>query len=117
MTAELDWDLVDQMLLSGCHGTEVADYFGIHRNTLYRKIEEEKKIAYGEYLQQKRGKGNALLKTQQFAKALGKSTDGDTTMLIWLGKSRLKQRECKEEEVENFYTATEKLASREFIQE
>lgn len=96
MTTKIDWEKADQLMLAGCKGTEVAAYFGIHPNTFYRKVEEEKNISFGEYLQEKRGKGEAILRAHQYAKAMGKTNEGDTTLLIWLGKTRLEQREAKE---------------------
>ncbi len=90
---DIDWEKVDQLLISGQKGTEVAAYFGIHPNTFYRKVEEEKKISFSEYLQQKRAHGDGLLKAQQFAKAMGYTDKGDNTLLIWLGKTRLEQKE------------------------
>lgn len=101
MTSEIDWKKADELMIAGCKGTEVAAYFGIHPNTFYRKVEEEKKISFGEYLQEKRSKGDSLLKAQQFAKAMGLTEKGDNTLLIWLGKTRLEQKEIKESEINN----------------
>lgn len=100
MTYIIDWEKVDQLLISGCPGTEVAEFLGICNDTLYRRIEEEKKMPYSAYLQQKRSKGKALIRSQQFAKALGKTDAGDTTLLIWLGKVHLEQKEVKENQAD-----------------
>ncbi len=101
MTHTIDWDKVDSLLTAGCPGTEVAGYLGIHPNTLYKHVQEEKKCEFSEYLQQKRSNGKALIRSQQFAKALGKTELGDTTLLIWLGKTSLEQREIKETDINN----------------
>lgn len=110
MTAELDWDKVDELLIAGCIGTEIAGYFGIHPNTLYRKVEEEKKVSFGVYLQEKRSKGDSLLRAHQYKKAIGLTDKGDNTLLIWLGKNRLKQRDVeKVEQQESFAEMAKKL--------
>lgn len=101
MTYKIDWEKVDYLLISGCPGTEVAGNLGIHPETLYRKVQEEKNMGFSEYLQQKRSSGKALIRAQQFAKALGKTEAGDTTLLIWLGKTSLEQREIKETDINN----------------
>lgn len=44
-------------------------------------------------MQQKRAKGESILRAHQYAKALGLTDKGDNTLLIWLGKQRLEQRE------------------------
>lgn len=93
MTYERDWKKIDDLLVAGCNGADVAGFFGIHPDTLYRWVEEDKNMDFTAYLSEKRSKGDALLKAQQYAKAMGLTDKGDNTLLIWLGKSRLKQKE------------------------
>lgn len=88
-----DWKKIDDLLMAGCLGTEIAGYLGIHPETLYRWVEEEKKMGFADYLLEKRSKGDSIIRAQQYAKALGLSDKGDNTLLIWLGKNRLKQRD------------------------
>ena len=85
----IDWKWVDEHLEAGCLGTDIAAKFAMHPNTLYRRIEEEYGIGFTEYAQQKRSCGDNLLRKAQFDKALKK----DNTMLVWLGKQRLEQKE------------------------
>ena len=87
----IDMKKVDDLLIAGCKGTEVASYFGIHPDTLYSRVEKEKGMTFTAYSAQKRQKGESLLRAQQFAKALGATKEGDNMMLIWLGKNRLDQ--------------------------
>jgi len=89
----IDWKKVDDLLLSGCTGTEVAAYLGCHPDTLYIRVEKEYGMAFSAYLAEKRSKGESLLRAHQYAKALGYTEKGDNTLLIWLGKQRLSQRE------------------------
>jgi len=85
----IDWEKADQLLEAGCLGNEVAAYFGMHPNTFYERIKDEYKITFSEYMQQKRSRGASCLRRKQYDVAM----EGDRTMLIWLGKQRLQQRE------------------------
>lgn len=85
----IEWDVVDQLLMAGCTGTEVAANFNIYPDTLYRRVQEEFAITFTEYAAKYEEKGKALIKLKQFEKALEK----DNTLLIWVGKQRLGQRE------------------------
>ena len=87
--AVIDWKLVDEYLRSQCDGAHIANILGIHPNTLYLACEEKFKINFSEYSQQKKGEGQELLRARQFKAAM----DGDKTMLVWLGKQYLGQRE------------------------
>lgn len=87
---KIDWKIVDDLLISGCTGMEVSSYLGIHHDTLYYRVQDEFKMNFTEYASKYRQKGEALLRHTQFKKAIKQS---DNTMLIWLGKNRLGQRE------------------------
>ena len=88
----IDWREVDKYLVAGATGTEVAAMLGIHSHTLYKRCLIDHKISFSDYLQQKREKGNTMLKKKQFDQAM----EGDRGMLIWLGKNRLDQSDKKE---------------------
>lgn len=88
----IDWDRVDYLLQAGCLGTELAATFAMHPTTFYRRVEEKHSMSFTEYLQQRRANGDAAIRQKQYEKALGLSETGDNTMLIWLGKNRLGQR-------------------------
>lgn len=90
---EVDWAVVDQMLEAGCTGIEIAPIFGIHYETLYDRALRDKGVMWTEYTQQMSSKGEGNIKLTQYLKATGQCTKGDTTLLVWLGKNRLKQRE------------------------
>jgi hypothetical protein len=93
----IDWDKVDLFLEAGCSGAQVANNLGFDPNTLYAKCVEEKGISFSEYSTQKSSKGEAELTLHQYLKALGKRDTGDNTLLIWLGKTRLKQKEHEDQ--------------------
>jgi len=91
---EIDWDLVDDYLETGCPGTKIADAIGIHPDTLYNRCESEKGVVFSAYSQTKRNKGDALLFKAQFDKAIGRTDLGDSSLLTHLGKTRLEQKEA-----------------------
>lgn len=86
----IDWELVDELLEAGCLGTEIAPYFDMHHETFYRRVQEKYGISFTEYSSEKRSIGDSLIRKVQFDKAV---KDKDTSMLIFLGKVRLEQRE------------------------
>ena len=87
--AKIDWDIVDKNLIAGANGVEIASIFGIANDTLYSHCIREKDMTFSEYSAAKKSKGDSLLKAKQFQIAM----KGHPTMLIWLGKQRLGQRE------------------------
>ena len=86
----IDWTAVNSLLEADCEGTEIAAYLGIVPDTLYRRCQEDNNIGFADYLREKKAKGNSLLKVKQFEAAI---KDKDRTMLVWLGKQRLGQRD------------------------
>lgn len=86
--AKIEWDKVDNLLIAGCTGTEIAAHIGVHADTLYDRCVNEKRSSFSAYLQSKRAKGDSLLRVAQFDEAVNKRDRG---MLIWLGKNRLGQ--------------------------
>jgi hypothetical protein len=85
----IDWELVDKLLIVGCSGTEIAPHFNIHPDTLYKRIEDKYNKSFTTYSAEMFEKGNSVLRQAQYDKA----ASGDNTMMVWLGKNRLKQRE------------------------
>lgn len=85
----IDWALVDNLLVAGCMGTEICAHFDMHPNTFYAKIEEKYNMSFTQYSSEKKQKGCSILRAKQFEKA----AKGDNTMLVWLGKNRLAQKD------------------------
>ncbi len=85
----IDWAKVDQLLIAGCMGTEIAPHFDMHVNTFYDRVKGHYGICFTEYQSLKRQQGDSILRAKQYEKAMKL----DNTMLIWLGKNRLGQRE------------------------
>lgn len=90
----IDWEKVEAYLSYGCSGVEIASQLGINRDTLYDAVKREKNMMFSAYSSIFYEKGNSLLREAQFKKAV---IGADNSMLIWLGKQRLDQREHKEE--------------------
>lgn len=95
-TKPIDWDLVDDLLEAGCPGTEIAPHFDMHVETLYDRTFIEKNMGFTEYSLLKRAKGESNLRKAQYDKAIGNTDKGDNTLLIWLGKVKLNQKESTE---------------------
>lgn len=89
---EIDWNKVDYLLEAGCLGTQIAASLGISADTLYNHCMREKGVNFSAYLKEKRAKGDSSLHLKQYEMAM----DGNTTMLLWLGKNRLNQKENPE---------------------
>jgi hypothetical protein len=88
-TIPIDWEKVDELLEYGCTGVEIAARLGITGETLYERTQREKGASFSLYANEKRAKGDTLLREYQFKQA----KKGNITMLIWLGKQRLGQKE------------------------
>jgi hypothetical protein len=87
---KIDWELVDEMLRAGCLGTSIASRFDMHPNTFYDRVVKEKNVSFTDYSTQKRLEGDDELRKAQHELA---KKDKNATMLIWLGKQRLNQKE------------------------
>jgi hypothetical protein len=85
----INWKKVDELLLAGCTGVQIAPNFNMHPRTFYKKVEETYKMTFTAYAGLKKDEGDSLLLKKQFEKALA----GDNVMLIWLGKNRMAQSE------------------------
>lgn len=96
---KLDWDRVDELLIYGCDGSEIAAVFDMHPHTFYDKVKDIKGIPFTDYQANKRREGFTILKEAQFRKALGTNRNADSTMLIWLGKNCLGQKDSSQVEV------------------
>lgn len=80
------------MCEAGCTAVGIAATFGIDESTLWKACERDNKVNFSEFSQQKKAKGDELLRMKQFSTAMS----GNVTMQIWLGKQRLSQSEKQE---------------------
>lgn len=83
----IDWKVVDKYLMAGCSAPQVAAYLSISAETLRDRCLKENGVDFSSYSLEKLEKGNSQILGKQYQIAL----EGDRTMLVWLGKNRLKQ--------------------------
>jgi hypothetical protein len=88
----IDWKRVDSMLRCQAKGTEIAANLGVHPETLYDACKREHGTDFSAYAAQKKEAGITALRVKQFELAL----KGDRTMLIFLGKQYLGQKDRTE---------------------
>jgi hypothetical protein len=96
MSVHIDWEIVDDLLIAGCDGTQIAAFLGCHEDTLYIRCQDEKKMGFSAYKAQKRSIGDIALLKAQYEKAV---KEKDNTMLIFLGKARLNQSDKQQIEL------------------
>ena len=80
---DIDTEEVQKLAGYGCTNIEIADFFGCSENTIRR---------YGEFLT----KGRATLKKRLRKAQLDTALSGNATMLVWLGKQMLDQKDKQE---------------------
>lgn len=92
---DINWDEFEKLCGMHCTQAEIADWFRCDVVT----IENRCKVQYGKTFynvyQEKKGKGNISLRRKQWQIALG----GNVTMLIWLGKQYLDQKDARRTEL------------------
>lgn len=91
---EINWDQVNQMCAIHCTGEEQAAILGMSYDTLNRACHREHDMSFAEYFKQKAASGKMSLRRKQYTTAM----DGNTTMLVWLGKNWLSQMDQPEAE-------------------
>lgn len=91
---EIDVDQFEKLCAIQCTLEEVAAYFDMDSDTLNERMKEIYGGTFSDVFKVKRQKGFVSLRRSQFNKAL----EGDNTMLIFLGKNYLKQRDRAPEE-------------------
>jgi len=91
--AKIDWGKVDEMCKIQCTGEEIAGVLNVDYDTLQRACKREKEMRFADYLPQKAMGGRSSLRRAQFKAA---TEDGNSTMLVWLGKNMLNQTDKQE---------------------
>jgi len=85
----IDYVMLDKYCAIQCTGEECAALLSIDYDTLNRCLKRDHKVGFTDYYAQKSVIGKASLRRTQFKTAEA----GNPTMLIWLGKQWLGQRE------------------------
>jgi hypothetical protein len=90
--AEDEWKFIEALCKIQCTGEEIAFALGISYDTLQRRVVETHGISFAEYYKRESAGGRASLRRAQWNKAM----EGNPTMLIWLGKQYLGQKDQQE---------------------
>jgi hypothetical protein len=88
----IDWDRVVKMTMAGATGASIAHELGVLPALLYDRCQSDQGMNFTNFQILHRMRGDDMLKLKQFELAM----KGDKSMLIWLGKNRLKQRDRQE---------------------
>lgn len=90
---EIDWDQLEKLCAIHCTGQECASVLRVSYDALNDAIKKKGYSGFPEYFKKYSGSGKASLRRMQFKSA----ESGNATMLIWLGKQYLGQRDYKYE--------------------
>lgn len=86
---EIDWKAFDKLCEIQCTLREIASFLGVSEDTVERAVQREYNVGFKEHYELKSAKGKASLRRLQFQLA----ETGNATMLIWLGKQWLDQKD------------------------
>lgn len=89
---EINWPEFDKLCGLQCTLEEIAGWFNCSVDTIENKVKEAHSITFSEYFAQKRSGGKISLRRKQYETAMA----GNPTMLIWLGKQYLAQKDRHE---------------------
>ena len=92
---KIEYKKLDAMCAIQCTGEECAAILGVDYDTLNRGLKREGHKGFAEYFKQKSAHGKVSLRRRQSRAA----EEGNTTMMIWLGKQWLGQTDKADEEM------------------
>ena len=84
----IDYKILDDLLKIQCTLRECASVLNCSEDTIERAVQRDQNKTFADYSREKRSAGLASLRRRQYNKAV---EQGDTVMLIWLGKQYLNQ--------------------------
>lgn len=90
---EVDWIAVEEMCKIHCTGEEIAAISKMSYDTLKKAIRKKYDLTFTQYYKEKSADGKMSLRRKQFKSAV---EDGNTTMLVWMGKQLLGQRDGRD---------------------
>lgn len=99
--APIDLDQVEKLAGLYCTDEDMAAFFGITREAFVRRKSKEPAIL--EAIERGKGKGRVSLRRAQFSKALA----GHPTMLVWMGKQILGQKDTVDHQHSGEMTVTD----------
>lgn len=92
----VDWDEFEKLCAMQCTLKEIATWFNCSESTLVRRCKEEKKTTFEGYYKKHSEAGRISLRRAQLQYAM----KGNASLLIFLGKQYLGQRDQPIENVE-----------------
>lgn len=92
---EIDWDQFEKLCQIQCTLVEISEWFGCSEDTVERRVQEKFESTFADLYKKKASKGKISLRRKQFEVALS----GNVSMLIWLGKQHLDQKDKPAEEL------------------
>jgi len=93
---EIDWNLVDSLCGIHCTGDEIASVLSVHYDTLNNRCKEKHGVNFSEYYKKASANGKISLRREQYKVAM----KGNVSMLIWLGKNILGQKDAPEQNID-----------------
>ena len=94
---EIDYKTLDSLCAIMCTGEEIASILDVDYDTINRRLKEEGHGGFTDYYKKKSSNGRASLRRTQYKVA----TDGNPTMLIWMGKQHLEQTDKQSTKIEH----------------
>ena len=85
----VDWEQFDSLCEIQCTLQEIASFFRCSEDTIEHRVKEKFECTFSELWKKKSAGGRSSLRRKQFQVAL----KGNVSMLIWLGKQYLYQRD------------------------
>ena len=92
-----DWNQIEKMAYIQCTGEEMAAVLGVDYDTLQSACKRDHKVKFSDWIKQKASGGKMSLRRLQYTTA----QSGNVSMLIWLGKNWLGQKDKSDEEITN----------------
>jgi len=90
---EIDYETLDGCCEIMCTAEEISNILDIDRDTLSAALKRDGHEGFSAYYKRKSSNGKRSLRRRQYQSAVD---DGNTTMLIWLGKQCLDQVDKQE---------------------
>lgn len=91
---EIDWKQFEGLCRLHCTAEEICGILDISQDTLERACKKKYKANYAEVFRQKAAAGKMSLRRRQYQAAM--SPNASPSMLIWLGKQWLGQKDKQE---------------------
>lgn len=85
----IDWDSFEKLCSLHCTLVEISEWFDVSEDTIERYVKKKYGMRFAEIYKRKSSKGKISLRRKQHEIAM----TGNPTMLIWLGKQHLEQRD------------------------